>query len=150
MFISEDEGGIGKMGGFDSPYELVGRVRIPDDGRWKIRGIIQQAIDYDRYIVTVGPKSGAVSIWWRVTAKGAQWESYLKDANYLRRRYRAKKNNIKTSSRYLLSIHKMPQVFENARRWKQWRSARAYGFRLSAPTIRVLRYIHFICIIAAL
>ena len=60
-----------KMGGFlirgagrSSADDLVGRVGIPDDDLIEIRGILREVIDYARYIVTIGSKSGVVTIWW--------------------------------------------------------------------------------------
>ena len=132
--ISDDEEDTSANGGgYYSADELVGRVGIPGDGRWEIRGISQDAIDYDRYIVTVGSKSGVVSIWWRKTEKSTHVESYLKAVDAMRRRYRDKKNALRTPNSYSISIHKFPKVFEKARRWQQWRSSWIYGFRLSIP-----------------
>ena len=62
LFISDDdEDSVVKGIGFDNSPGLVGRVRIPDGGRLEMRGVGKGAIDGERYIVTVGSKSGVVS-----------------------------------------------------------------------------------------
>ena len=60
-----DEGRHSRVGSAD---ELVRRIKIPDDDRVVMLGKLAQAIDFGRYIPTVGSKTGIVTVWSRTDA----------------------------------------------------------------------------------
>ena len=130
LFLSENEEDCFTKGNArSSGDELVDRIRIPDDDRIEMRGTVQEVIDYGRYIVTVGSKTGVITIWWRKTEKSENWTKYLRAVESMRRRFKRKKLTLKTSNSYSLSVHTIAQIIEKARRWQQWHSAWVYNFR---------------------
>ena len=131
LFTQENElDQVEEISAVDSADKIVPKIRIPKDDRVVMMGKLSEAVDFGRYVPTVGTNTGQITLWWRKSEKNERWEKYTRAIEIMRKKYRNAKTILKTSNSYSINIHRnFDTIVTKAVRWQQWHSSWVYGFR---------------------